>query len=175
MPLLPLVGLRRRYSARQRLRAPELTAVGVRRVERLIQAFGPSSGGMVSGDHPNMIADRQTQWRIAYPMTGWGIRRRFASRRPSGSNWSRPIRSRGGSTEAGDTTDPVIAWRVLSDRAGKQVWLKCEKLQRTRSFKPCDAYNRIANLTNEDRVRGVVAARQPFAGRYMMLVDAAHQ
>ena len=70
MPLLPLVGLRRRYSARQRLRAPELTAVGERRVERLIQAFGPSSGGMVSGDHPfrHWLLGAVSAGQIRYPI-----------------------------------------------------------------------------------------------------------
>jgi threonine dehydratase len=53
---------------------------------------------------------------------------------------------------------PVIASRVLSDRTGHQVWLKCENLQRTGSFKPRGAYYRIANLTAEERARGVVAA-----------------
>ena len=53
---------------------------------------------------------------------------------------------------------PVIASRVLSDRTGQQVWLKCENLQRTGSFKPRGAYNRIANLDREQRARGVVAA-----------------
>lgn len=53
---------------------------------------------------------------------------------------------------------PVIASRVLSDRTGEEVWLKCENLQRTGSFKPRGAYNRIANLSDEERVRGVVAA-----------------
>ena len=53
---------------------------------------------------------------------------------------------------------PVIASQVLSDRTGEQVWLKCENLQRTGSFKPRGAYNRIANLSVEDRARGVVAA-----------------
>jgi threonine dehydratase len=53
---------------------------------------------------------------------------------------------------------PVIASRVLSDRTGEQVWLKCENLQRTGSFKPRGAYNRIANLSVEYRARGVVAA-----------------
>ena len=48
---------------------------------------------------------------------------------------------------------PVIASRVLSDRTGEQVWLKCENLQRTGSFKPRGAYNRIANLSVEDRAR----------------------
>ena len=30
---------------------------------------------------------------------------------------------------------PTAASRVLSDRTGHQVWLKCENLQRTGSFK----------------------------------------
>lgn len=53
---------------------------------------------------------------------------------------------------------PVIASRVLADRTGDEVWLKCENLQRTGSFKARGAYNRIANLSIEDRARGVVAA-----------------
>ncbi|MGU3431864.1 threonine ammonia-lyase [Actinomycetes bacterium M1A6_2h] len=53
---------------------------------------------------------------------------------------------------------PLVASRVLSDRCGRQVWLKCENLQRTGSFKPRGAYNRIARLTDEERSRGVVAA-----------------
>ncbi|MEU2258295.1 threonine ammonia-lyase [Nocardia xishanensis] len=53
---------------------------------------------------------------------------------------------------------PVVASRVLSERAGADVWLKCENLQRTGSFKPRGAYNRIANLPPADRGRGVVAA-----------------
>ncbi|WP_067470217.1 threonine ammonia-lyase [Nocardia amamiensis] len=53
---------------------------------------------------------------------------------------------------------PLVASRVLSERAGTQVWLKCENLQRTGSFKPRGAYHRIANLPAEARTRGVVAA-----------------
>ncbi len=53
---------------------------------------------------------------------------------------------------------PTIASRVLSDRTGHQVWLKCENLQRTGSFKPRGAYYRIRNLTPAERERGVVAA-----------------
>lgn len=52
---------------------------------------------------------------------------------------------------------PVIASRMLSDRTGEQVWLKCENLQLTGSFKTRGAYNRIANLSAEERARGVVA------------------
>lgn len=53
---------------------------------------------------------------------------------------------------------PVLASRVLSERTGRQVWLKCENLQRTGSFKPRGAYNRIANLDPAQRAQGVVAA-----------------
>ncbi|MEU4711374.1 threonine ammonia-lyase [Nocardia salmonicida] len=53
---------------------------------------------------------------------------------------------------------PIVGSRVLSERAGTQVLLKCENLQRTGSFKPRGAYNRIAHLPAADRARGVVAA-----------------
>lgn len=53
---------------------------------------------------------------------------------------------------------PTVASRVLSERAGNEVWLKCENLQRTGSFKPRGAYNRIANLPAAERAQGVVAA-----------------
>ncbi|MRH89858.1 threonine ammonia-lyase [Nocardia sp. SYP-A9097] len=53
---------------------------------------------------------------------------------------------------------PVVASRVLAEHTGHEVWLKCENLQRTGSFKPRGAYNRIANLPEAERRRGVVAA-----------------
>ncbi|WP_232719186.1 threonine ammonia-lyase [Gordonia metallireducens] len=53
---------------------------------------------------------------------------------------------------------PMVASRVLSERSGADVWLKCENLQRTGSFKPRGAYLRISRLTAEERARGVVAA-----------------
>lgn len=53
---------------------------------------------------------------------------------------------------------PVVASRVLSERTGFDVSVKCENLQRTGSFKPRGAYNRIANLSDEQRRAGVVAA-----------------
>ncbi|MGW2664754.1 threonine ammonia-lyase [Nocardia tengchongensis] len=53
---------------------------------------------------------------------------------------------------------PVVGSRVLSERVGHPVWLKCENLQRTGSFKPRGAYNRIANLSPAERAHGVVAA-----------------
>ncbi|OPX14346.1 threonine ammonia-lyase [Gordonia sp. i37] len=53
---------------------------------------------------------------------------------------------------------PMVASRVLSERADREVWLKCENLQRTGSFKPRGAYYRISRLTPAERERGVVAA-----------------
>ncbi|WP_458690141.1 threonine ammonia-lyase [Nocardia tengchongensis] len=53
---------------------------------------------------------------------------------------------------------PVVGSRVLAELVGHPVWLKCENLQRTGSFKPRGAYNRIANLSPAERARGVVAA-----------------
>ncbi|ERG69226.1 threonine ammonia-lyase [Segniliparus rugosus] len=53
---------------------------------------------------------------------------------------------------------PIVASRALAERCGLPVWLKCENLQRTGSFKPRGAYARIARLGPEERARGVVAA-----------------
>ncbi|MDT0342350.1 threonine ammonia-lyase [Streptomyces litchfieldiae] len=48
--------------------------------------------------------------------------------------------------------------RYLSRLIGAPVYLKCENLQRTGSFKLRGAYTRIAGLSEEERARGVVAA-----------------
>ncbi len=53
---------------------------------------------------------------------------------------------------------PMLHSRMLSDRLGGPVYLKCENLQRTGSFKPRGAYLRISRLTTAERERGVVAA-----------------
>lgn len=55
-------------------------------------------------------------------------------------------------------TTPVLESRSLSAKAGGQVLLKCENLQRAGSFKVRGAYVRIARLSDEERARGVVAA-----------------
>ena len=55
-------------------------------------------------------------------------------------------------------TTPMEESRWLSALVGGPVWLKCENLQRTGSFKSRGAYVRIARLTAEERARGVVAA-----------------
>jgi len=53
---------------------------------------------------------------------------------------------------------PMEFSRVLSERLGTDVYLKCENLQRAGSFKIRGAYTRISRLTEEEKARGVVAA-----------------
>jgi len=53
---------------------------------------------------------------------------------------------------------PLLQSRVLSERIGGPVYLKCENLQRTGSFKARGAYLRIARLSDSERGRGVIAA-----------------
>ncbi len=52
---------------------------------------------------------------------------------------------------------PVVTSRTLDARARATAFLKCENLQRMGAFKFRGAYNRIAQLTPAERVRGVVA------------------
>lgn len=56
------------------------------------------------------------------------------------------------------TVTPVERSRALSDLIGTEVYLKCENLQRSGSFKVRGAYTRMAALTEAERARGVVAA-----------------
>jgi threonine dehydratase len=53
---------------------------------------------------------------------------------------------------------PVYPSETLSRLTGRRVLLKAENLQRTGSFKIRGAYNTIAQLTEEERVAGVVTA-----------------
>ncbi|TXN31153.1 threonine ammonia-lyase [Lacisediminihabitans profunda] len=53
---------------------------------------------------------------------------------------------------------PMESSRFLSEVLGSPVYLKCENLQRTGSYKIRGAYNRLAKLTDEEKARGVVAA-----------------
>lgn len=53
---------------------------------------------------------------------------------------------------------PVEHARDLEQVHGGPVWLKCENLQRTGSFKLRGAYTRIHGLSEDERARGVVAA-----------------
>jgi threonine dehydratase len=53
---------------------------------------------------------------------------------------------------------PMLYSRALSEQAGGPVYLKCENLQRTGSFKARGAYLRIWRLSAAQRARGVIAA-----------------
>jgi threonine dehydratase len=59
---------------------------------------------------------------------------------------------------AGETVlTPLISSSVLDDLVGGQVFLKCETLQRTGSFKFRGAYNALAAMSEAERRHGVVA------------------
>ena len=52
---------------------------------------------------------------------------------------------------------PLVASAALSERLGVPVWLKLELLQKTGSFKPRGAFNKLLSLTPDELARGVVA------------------
>lgn len=52
---------------------------------------------------------------------------------------------------------PLMRSRTLDELAHAEVFVKCENLQRTGSFKFRGAYNAISRLTSEERSRGVLA------------------
>ncbi|MCY7283807.1 MAG: threo-3-hydroxy-L-aspartate ammonia-lyase [Cyanobacteria bacterium CAN_BIN43] len=55
------------------------------------------------------------------------------------------------------TLTPVLTSRTVDDRTQSQVFFKCENFQRTGSFKFRGAYNALAQLSAEQKQRGVVA------------------
>lgn len=52
---------------------------------------------------------------------------------------------------------PVMTSRTFDETAGKQVFFKCENLQRVGAFKFRGATNRIQSLTEDEKRRGVMA------------------
>jgi threo-3-hydroxy-L-aspartate ammonia-lyase len=52
---------------------------------------------------------------------------------------------------------PVVTSRQFDEVAGKQVFFKCENLQRAGAFKIRGATNKIRSLTDEEKSRGIVA------------------
>jgi len=65
---------------------------------------------------------------------------------------------------------PAIRSRALSERAGTAVWLKLENLQETGSFKVRGAANRMLQLTDEERARGVITVSTGNHGRAVAYV-----
>src|SRR6478672_1289587 len=52
---------------------------------------------------------------------------------------------------------PLVRSAALSERLGVPAWLKLELLQKTGSFKPRGAFNKMLTLTPAERARGVAA------------------
>src|SRR5262245_39806495 len=52
---------------------------------------------------------------------------------------------------------PLIENHALNEHLSARIFLKLELLQRTGSFKFRGAYNRLVQLTSDERQRGVVA------------------
>jgi threo-3-hydroxy-L-aspartate ammonia-lyase len=51
---------------------------------------------------------------------------------------------------------PVVTSRTLNERAGAQLYFKCENFQRAGAFKFRGAYNALSRLGNDERQRGVL-------------------
>jgi len=53
---------------------------------------------------------------------------------------------------------PILSASALGEIAGAQLFLKCEQFQKTGSFKPRGALNKLAHLSDAERARGLVSA-----------------
>ena len=53
---------------------------------------------------------------------------------------------------------PLLESAQMSNKTGANVYLKCENLQKTGSFKIRGACNKIANLTEQEKANGVIAS-----------------
>jgi threonine dehydratase len=52
---------------------------------------------------------------------------------------------------------PTFSSAALSERAGAEVWLKAELFQKTGSFKPRGVLNKLAQLSDDEKRRGVIS------------------
>ncbi|MCY6369848.1 threonine ammonia-lyase [Clostridium ganghwense] len=53
---------------------------------------------------------------------------------------------------------PLFYSSTFSKQSGYEIYLKCENKQKTGAFKLRGAYNKIANLTQEEKEKGVIAS-----------------
>ena len=65
---------------------------------------------------------------------------------------------------------PLLPFDAASERLGAEIWLKPEMLQRGGAFKFRGAYNFLAQLTADERARGVIA---PSSGNHAQAVALA--
>jgi threonine dehydratase len=68
------------------------------------------------------------------------------------------IRSAAQRIEGAVIRTPMLMSRTLSEIIGAEVWLKFENLQFTGAYKERGALNKLLQLTDEERSRGVIAA-----------------
>ena len=68
------------------------------------------------------------------------------------------IRAAARAIEGAVIRTPTVKSRTLSEIIGAEVWLKFENLQFTAAYKERGALNKLLQLTDEERARGVVAA-----------------
>ena len=68
------------------------------------------------------------------------------------------IRAAAARIEGAVIRTPMLKSRTLSDIVGAELWLKFENLQFTAAYKERGALNKLLQLTDEERGRGVVAA-----------------
>jgi threonine dehydratase len=52
---------------------------------------------------------------------------------------------------------PLVSAKTIGQQVRAQLYFKCENLQRTGSFKPRGAINKVAHLTAEEKARGLIA------------------
>jgi threonine dehydratase len=65
---------------------------------------------------------------------------------------------------------PLLPFDAVSERTGGEIWIKPEMLQRGGAFKFRGAYNFLAQLSAEERARGVIA---PSSGNHAQAVALA--
>ncbi|HLF23547.1 MAG TPA: pyridoxal-phosphate dependent enzyme, partial [Burkholderiales bacterium] len=53
---------------------------------------------------------------------------------------------------------PLVSATMLGETTGTNLFLKCEMLQKTGSFKPRGALNKLAHLSAAEKARGLISA-----------------
>jgi threonine dehydratase len=70
---------------------------------------------------------------------------------------------------------PIFSSRSLSRRTGMSVYLKAENLQKTGSFKPRGAFNKVRHLPRAEARRGIITASAGNMGQAVAYVAACEQ